>query len=79
VRTSKNYLNDFSENACDIFVHYRFLARIEYLKYIQKGSLVQLTVEWLRQSGTPQSCLVLLDRADNSDNSRSEDTSDIPF
>ncbi|MBK9748873.1 MAG: single-stranded DNA-binding protein [Chloroflexi bacterium] len=60
-------------------------------QYVRKGSLVQVTAEWLRpsawvdQSGTPQPSLdmdanrlVLLDRAENGDNGHSED-SDIPF
>jgi single-strand DNA-binding protein len=61
-------------------------------KYVHKGSLVQVTAEWLRpsawvdQSGTPQPSLdidaqrlVLLDRAENGDNGHSEDAADIPF
>lgn len=60
-------------------------------KYVRKGSLVQVTAEWLRQSawmdnaGTPQPSLdidaqrlVLLDRAENGDNGHSEEA-DIPF
>ena len=60
-------------------------------QYVRKGSLVQVTAEWLRpsawvdQSGTPQPSLdmdanrlVLLDRAENGDNGHSEDA-DIPF
>jgi len=60
-------------------------------QYIHKGSLVQVTTEWLRpsawmdQSGSPQASididanrLILLDRAENGDNT---DTSEeiIPF
>ncbi|MEO8393207.1 MAG: single-stranded DNA-binding protein [Chloroflexota bacterium] len=61
-------------------------------QYVHKGSLVQVTAEWLRpsawvdQSGTPQPSLdmdanrlVLLDRAENGENVHSEDTADIPF
>lgn len=61
------------------------------VKYVHKGSLVQVTAEWLRpsawvdQSGTPQPSLdidaqrlVLLDRAENGDNGHSEEE-DIPF
>jgi single-strand DNA-binding protein len=61
-------------------------------QYVKKGSLVQVTAEWLRlsawtdQSGTPQPSLdidanrlVLLDRAENGDNGHSEDTSEVPF
>jgi single-strand DNA-binding protein len=60
-------------------------------QYVKKGSLVQVTTEWLRpsawvdQSGAPQgsldidaSRLVLLDRTENGDNDHSEDA-DIPF
>ena len=60
-------------------------------QYVRKGSLVQVTAEWLRpsawvdQSGTPQPSLdmdanrlVLLDRAENGDNGHSEDA-EIPF
>ncbi|MBE2267031.1 MAG: single-stranded DNA-binding protein [Anaerolinea sp.] len=60
-------------------------------QYVRKGSLVQVTAEWLRpsawvdQSGTPQPSLdmdanrlVLLDRAENGDNGHSE-SEDIPF
>ena len=59
-------------------------------QYVKKGSLVQVTTEWLRpsawtdQSGTPQSSLdidanrlVLLDRLE-SDDTESE-SGDIPF
>jgi single-strand DNA-binding protein len=62
------------------------------VKYVHKGSLVQVTAEWLRpsawvdQSGMPQPSLdidaqrlVLLDRAENGDNGHSEDAADIPF
>ena len=63
------------------------------VKYVHKGSLVQVTAEWLRQSawmdqtGTPQPSLdidaqrlVLLDRAENGDNGHSDESmSDIPF
>ena len=61
-------------------------------QYVKKGSLVQVTAEWLRpsawvdQSGTPQPSLdmdanrlVLLDRAENGDNGHSEGMADIPF
>ena len=61
-------------------------------QYVRKGSLVQVTAEWLRpsawvdQSGTPQPSLdmdanrlVLLDRAENGENGHSEDMADIPF
>jgi single-strand DNA-binding protein len=61
-------------------------------QYVRKGSLVQVTAEWLRlsawtdQGGTAQPSLdidanrlVLLDRAENGDNGHSEDTQDIPF
>ena len=60
-------------------------------QYVRKGSLVQVTAEWLRpsawvdQTGTPQPSLdmdanrlVLLDRAENGDNGHSE-SEDIPF
>lgn len=62
------------------------------VKYVHKGSLVQVTAEWLRpsawmdQTGTPQPSLdidaqrlVLLDRAENGDNGHSESGEDIPF
>jgi len=62
------------------------------VKYVHKGSLVQVTAEWLRpsawmdQTGTPQPSLdidanrlVLLDRAENGDNGHSEGGEDIPF
>lgn len=62
------------------------------VKYVHKGSLVQVTAEWLRpsawvdQSGTPQPSLdmdanrlVLLDRAENGDNGHGEGGEDIPF
>ncbi|MCK6580463.1 MAG: hypothetical protein L6Q98_20405 [Anaerolineae bacterium] len=46
----------------------------------------RLKLRWKSQSGTPQPSLdidanrlVLLDRAENGDNGRSEDTADIPF
>jgi single-strand DNA-binding protein len=55
-------------------------------QYVHKGSLVQVTAEWLRQSawvdqsGTPQPSLdvdanrlVLLDRVENGENGHSED------
>jgi single-strand DNA-binding protein len=64
-------------------------------QYVRKGSLVQVTAEWLRlsawtdQSGTAQPSLdidaarlVLLDRAENGDNGdsgHSEEAADIPF
>ncbi|MBN8590727.1 MAG: single-stranded DNA-binding protein [Anaerolineae bacterium] len=61
-------------------------------EYVHKGSLVQVTAEWLRlsawsdQSGTPQPSLdidanrlVLLDRAENGDNGHSESEEQIPF
>jgi single-strand DNA-binding protein len=61
-------------------------------QYVRKGSLVQVTAEWLRlsawvdQSGTPQPSLdidaqrlVLLDRAENGDNGHSDGGEDIPF
>jgi single-strand DNA-binding protein len=61
-------------------------------KYVHKGSLVQVTAEWLRssawmdQTGTPQASndidanrLVLLDRAENGDNGHGESGEDIPF
>jgi single-strand DNA-binding protein len=61
-------------------------------QYVRKGSLVQVTAEWLRlsawtdPSGTPQpsldidaSRLILLDRADNGDSAPGEDMQDIPF
>ncbi|HUN10455.1 MAG TPA: single-stranded DNA-binding protein [Aggregatilineales bacterium] len=61
-------------------------------EYVRKGSLVQVTAEWLRlsawsdQSGTPQPSLdidanrlVLLDRAENGDNGHSEGEEQIPF
>jgi len=61
-------------------------------KYVRKGSLVQVTAEWLRpsawmdQTGTPQPSLdidanrlVLLDRAENGDNGHAEGGEDIPF
>ena len=61
-------------------------------QYVRKGSLVQVTAEWLRpsawvdQSGTPQPSLdmdanrlVLLDRAENIDNGHSESEEQIPF
>ena len=60
-------------------------------QYVHKGSLVQVTADWLRpsawmdQAGTPQPSLdidahrlVLLDRAENGDNGQSEGA-DIPF
>ena len=62
------------------------------VKYVHKGSLVQVTAEWLRpsawmdQTGTPQPSLdidaqrlVLLDRAENGDNGHGEGGEDIPF
>jgi single-strand DNA-binding protein len=62
------------------------------VKYVHKGSLVQVTAEWLRpsawmdQTGTPQPSLdidaqrlVLLDRVENGDNGHSEGGEDIPF
>jgi single-strand DNA-binding protein len=62
------------------------------VKYVHKGSLVQVTAEWLRQSawmdqtGTPQPSLdmdanrlVLLDRAENGENGHSESEEQIPF
>jgi single-strand DNA-binding protein len=62
------------------------------VKYVHKGSLVQVTAEWLRpsawmdQTGTAQPSLdidaqrlVLLDRAENGDNGHNEDMADIPF
>lgn len=62
------------------------------VEYVHKGSLVQVTAEWLRlsawsdQSGTPQPSLdidanrlVLLDRAENGDNGHSESEEQIPF
>lgn len=65
------------------------------VKYVHKGSLVQVTAEWLRpsawmdQTGTPQPSLdidaqrlVLLDRAENGDNGHNdsgEDVIDVPF
>jgi single-strand DNA-binding protein len=62
------------------------------VRYVRKGSLVQVTAEWLRpsawmdQTGTPQPSLdidaqrlVLLDRAENGDNGHSESGEDIPF
>ena len=62
------------------------------VKYVKKGSLVQVTAEWLRQSawmdqtGTPQPSLdidanrlVLLDRIENGHNGHSEEVSDISF
>ncbi len=64
-------------------------------QYVHKGSLVQVTAEWLRpsawldQSGTPQASididanrLVLLDRVENGDYGHDEaetESSDIPF
>ena len=61
-------------------------------QYLKKGSLVQVSSEWLRpsawvdQSGTPQPSLdmdanrlVLLDRAENGDNGHSESEEQIPF
>jgi len=61
-------------------------------QYVKKGSLIQVSSEWLRpsawvdQSGTPQPSLdmdanrlVLLDRAENGNTGHSEDTADIPF
>jgi len=62
-------------------------------QYVKKGSLIQVSSEWLRpsawvdQSGTPQPSLdmdanrlVLLDRAENGNNGHSEEAmSDIPF
>ncbi len=61
-------------------------------QYVHKGSLVQVTAEWLRlsawtdQGGTPQPSLdmdanrlVLLDRAENGDNGSSEGDGAIPF
>jgi single-strand DNA-binding protein len=60
--------------------------------YVRKGSLVQVTAEWLRpsawvdQGGTPQPSLdidanrlVLLDRAENGDSGHSESEEQIPF
>jgi single stranded DNA-binding protein len=62
------------------------------VRYVKRGSLVQVTAEWLRQSawmdqtGTPQPSLdidaqrlVLLDRVENGDNGHSEGGEDIPF
>lgn len=59
-------------------------------QYVHKGSLVQVSSEWLRpsawvdQSGSPQvsldmdaNRLVLLDRADNGDNGHSEEEVDF--
>ena len=61
-------------------------------QYIKKGSLVQVTAEWLRpsawtdQSGTAQasvdmdaSRLVLLDRAENGDHGSDDGDNNIPF
>jgi len=62
-------------------------------QYVKKGSLIQVSSEWLRpsawvdQSGTPQPSLdmdanrlVLLDRAENGNNGHSDEAmSDIPF
>jgi single-strand DNA-binding protein len=61
-------------------------------QYVHKGSLVQVSAEWLRQSawvdqsGAAQPSLdidanrlVLLDRVDNGDSGHSDDLSDIPF
>ena len=62
-------------------------------QYVHKGSLVQVTAEWMRpsawidQSGTAQASndidanrLVLLDRVENGDNGHDEaESSDIPF
>lgn len=61
-------------------------------QYVHKGSLVQVTADWLRpsawmdQTGTPQPSLdidaqrlVLLDRAENGDNGQSVGGEDIPF
>jgi len=62
-------------------------------QYVKKGSLIQVSSEWLRpsawvdQSGTPQPSLdmdanrlVLLDRAENGNTGHSEEAmSDIPF
>jgi single-strand DNA-binding protein len=64
-------------------------------QYVRKGSLVQVTTEWLRpsawvdQSGAPQASidldanrLILLDRLDNDDgvgDSDAANTEDIPF
>ena len=61
-------------------------------QYIHKGSLVQVTAEWLRQSawldqtGTPQASLdldanrlVLLDRVGSADSADETDSADVPF
>jgi single-strand DNA-binding protein len=61
-------------------------------QYVKKGSLVQVTAEWLRpsawtdQSGTAQasvdtdaSRLILLDRAENGDHGSDDGDSNIPF
>jgi len=62
-------------------------------QYVKKGSLIQVSSEWLRpsawvdQSGTPQPSLdmdanrlVLLDRAENGNTGHSDEAlSDIPF
>jgi single-strand DNA-binding protein len=61
-------------------------------QYIHKGSLVQVTTEWMRpsawidQSGSPQASvdldanrLALLDRIENGDNDDSSSSEDIPF
>ena len=64
-------------------------------QYVRKGSLVQVTAEWLRpsawldQNGTPQASididanrLVLLDRVENGDNGHDEaepESSEIAF
>mgnify|MGYP000048558046 CR=1 FL=1 len=62
------------------------------VKYVKKGSLVQVMAEWLRpsawvaQTGTPQPSLdvdanrlVLLDRAENGENGNAECGEEIPF
>jgi len=62
------------------------------VQYVKKGSLVQVSAEWLRpsawtdQSGTAQasvdmdaSRLVLLDRAENGDHGSDDGEGNIPF
>ena len=62
------------------------------VQYVRKGSLVQVSAEWLRpsawtdQTGTAQasldmdaSRLVLLDRADNGDHGSDDSDGNIPF